>query len=232
MSVGTVATDYDLKALLDLVKRDIIQSLNCHAIGIIESFDSDAQTAKIQIAYKRTVNGVLLEYPVLTDCPVVILSGGPARLTFPIAQGDECMVLFNDRDIDNWFSSGQVQGLASFRLHNFTDAIALVGVRSTLRKLTTYDTTRATLQHGSTLVGVSSSKVRIKNANRDLKTVMNGSVDLLGNLQSALSTFTSSLAGSTDPAVQAAAAALSTSLTSLQTALTTFKTGQIGDLLD
>jgi len=232
MSVGTVATDYDLKALLDLHKKDIMQSLNCHAIGIIEGFDSSFQTAKIKIAYKKTINGVLVEYPILTECPVVILSGDKARLTFPIAVGDECVVLFNDRDIDNWYSSGQVQGLASFRLHNFTDALALVGVRSKLRKLTTYDMLRVTLQNDQALVAVSTGKIRIKNANRDLKQVLDGMIDKLADLQTALSTFAGSLSGSIDPAVIAAGAALSANLTSLSAALPTYKTTVIGDLLD
>ncbi|CAK9250669.1 unnamed protein product [Sphagnum jensenii] len=79
----------------------------------------------------------------------------------PIAQGDQCLILFNDRSIDNWFTSGQVQPLASSRLHSFSDGIALVGLNylnNGVTKLTNYDSTRAVLRNSTTGVGVSSTK--------------------------------------------------------------------------
>lgn len=166
-------TEPNLSDLLGLLKKDILLSLFCHAIGTVQSFDSAKQTVTATINYKKTYlrqdqagqfNPVLVDYPILLDVPVVILGGGNANLTFPIAQGDECLILFNDRDIDNWFQSGQVGPVASNRLHSFSDGFALIGVRSLARSLAGYDTSRAVLANGTTLVGVSASKVKIANA--------------------------------------------------------------------
>lgn len=166
-------TEPNLSDLLGLLKKDILLSLFCHAIGTVQSFNSAKQTVTATINYKKTYlrqdqagqfNPVLVDYPILLDVPVVILGGGNANLTFPIAQGDECLILFNDRDIDNWFQSGQVGPVASNRLHSFSDGFALIGVRSLARSLAGYDTSRAVLANGTTLVGVSVDKVKIANA--------------------------------------------------------------------
>jgi hypothetical protein len=69
-----------------------------------------------------------VEYPVLVDCPYFVLQGGGAYIDMPISAGDYCLVLFNDRDIDNWWSTANVADPASTRKHSFSDAIALVGL--------------------------------------------------------------------------------------------------------
>lgn len=162
-----------LDSLLDLVKKEVFLYLNCHTIGTVQSFDTEKQTVKVQVAYKqtfftlndttKTYDSVLVDYPLLLDCPVVILGGGDCTLTFPIEAGDECLVLFNDRDIDNWFKSGATGPVASNRLHSMSDGIALVGIRSLRRSLPDYDTVRAILQNGTTQVGVGPDKVLITN---------------------------------------------------------------------
>lgn len=134
-----IPNDPELKDLLDLFKKDIFLSLNCHHIGTVESFDKTNQTCKATINYKKTFyepNGqgvyraVLKDYPVLVDCPVMFLGGGGYSLTFPVTQGDECLVLFNDRDIDNWFAGSSNSAVSTPRLHAYTDAIVIVGLRS------------------------------------------------------------------------------------------------------
>jgi len=156
-------SDPQLKDVLDLFKRDVMLSLNCHHIGTIESFDADRQLARVSINYKKTfvenrsVNSFkqkALSYPIAIDCPVVILGGGVANLTMPIKKGDECLLLFNDRDMDNWWSGSNNGEVASPRLHSFADAIALVGIRSLGKKLADYDLERAVLRANTGAIGV------------------------------------------------------------------------------
>ena len=183
-----VAAEPSLRDLLDLHKKDLMLSLNCHAIATVQSFNEANQTITATINYKKTyfqlnkkTNVYVpfnLDYPLIIDCPVVILGGGPCSLTFPIAAGDECLILFNDRDIDNWFQGGPPMEVASGRLHSFSDGIALVGLRNSQRSLQAYDTTRVVLQNGTTKVGVGATKVIISNG-----TTLN---TLLGNLISTI----------------------------------------------
>jgi len=162
-----------LKDLLDLAKKDIFLNFNCHAIGVVKSFNSALQTIQATILYKKSVlqanemgviSTVFVDYPVLIDVPVIIMRGGAFSLTFPISVGDEVLILFNDRDIDNWFQSGANTPVASGRLHAFADGLALIGPRSKPNALGTYDMTHALLSNGSTQVGVSATQVRIANS--------------------------------------------------------------------
>lgn len=80
----------------------------------------------------------------------------------PIAQGDECLVLFNDRALDTWFQSGVNAPLPSSRLHSFSDAIVLVGLRSQIRSIQNYDTQRVVLRNGAAKVAIG-DKIEISN---------------------------------------------------------------------
>jgi hypothetical protein len=176
--------EYNLRDLLDLVKREVMLSLNCHALATIKSFDAEKQTVTAQILYKQAFEQrdprtgkygtVLVDYPVLIDCPVIIFGGGGGTLTFPIQAGDECVILFNDRDINNWFAGAANGDLESSRLHSTADGIALVGVRSLQNSLADYDEERAALSYraGGVVqgkIGVK-DKILIKNLTVDFKT--------------------------------------------------------------
>lgn len=134
-----VPNEPELKDLLDLFKKDILLGFNCHHVGTVEFFDPILQTVKATINYKKTYfekdllgnySPKLIDYPVIIDAPVITLGGGNGALTFPIASGDECIIFFNDRDIDNWFSGSSGSAVATGRLHSFSDAIILIGPRS------------------------------------------------------------------------------------------------------
>ena len=126
----------DLCAILDSLKHDINTEMRCISIGTIQSFDSTNQTATIALNYKRWISATSTtkskteDYPLLVKCPVFILNGGGAYITFPIAKGDSCLVLFCDREIDTWFTKGGTNAPQSARVHDLNDGIALVGIKN------------------------------------------------------------------------------------------------------
>ena len=73
--------------------------------------------------------------PLLPDVPVVFPGGGGFTLTFPVASGDECLVVFASRCIDAWWQSGGVGEPMEPRMHDLSDGFALVGVRSQPHRL-------------------------------------------------------------------------------------------------
>ena len=157
-------SDPQLKDLLDLYKKDILLGLNCHHIGTIQSFDPLTQTAQVTMNYTKTFflpnalgnyTAQQANYPVILQAPVIILGGGNGAITFPIAKGDECLILFNDRDIDNWWSSGSTNGpVATGRLHSFSDAVVLVGLRSVPNILLDYNSSKPEFRTKSGLTKV------------------------------------------------------------------------------
>lgn len=167
--------------LLNLLKKEIMFDLNSHHLATIQSFNPANQTCTASINYMKTFFNLnsdgtytsnLVSYPLLLDVPVIVLGGGGANLTFPVKQGDQAVILFNDRSIDSWFQSGQVGALTSSRAHSLSDGLALIGLNSMNSPIENYDMTQAVLRMGAFGVGVSTSKVTIFNDSTTLNTIM------------------------------------------------------------
>lgn len=171
----------DLFSLINQQIDGAMSNMNCVSIGTIQSFNSSRQTAEISINYKRKIGSENKDYPLLLDCPVFVLSGGQSYLTLPVAKGDTCVVLFCDRDIDTWFSSGQVTTPNTDRIHDLSDAIAFVGIRSTINFLSDYNTIKASLRDitGERLSQSGDTKTSLRTANHSGWLMMNGAT--IGN---------------------------------------------------
>lgn len=195
-----VPNDPELKDLFALFRKNLLLEINCHHVATIQTFDATEQTATATIVYKKTlfvpnpVSGVyepqLTDYPVTIDCPVICLGGGAAALTFPIAPGDECLALFNDRAIDTWFSGAANAPVGVSRYHSFSDAILLVGVRSLPKVIENYDPVRAVLRNGAAMVGVSPLLIKIANNTQNLNTLLQSLCTQLEMLTAALALLT------------------------------------------
>jgi hypothetical protein len=125
----------DAEQVLRLAFRSMQSRLWTALPGIVQKFDAAANTVDVQ----PSINGIAtnadgttssLQMPVLLDCPVVWQGGGDCTLTFPIKQGDECLVVFASRCINAWWSQGGVQDPPKIRMHNLSDGFALVGLKS------------------------------------------------------------------------------------------------------
>lgn len=80
----------------------------------------------------RQQNGTFVQtqLPLLLDVPVIFPSGGGFMATFPLQPGDEVLVIFSCRCIDQWWQNGGVQVQAEHRLHDLSDGFAIPGPRS------------------------------------------------------------------------------------------------------
>lgn len=130
--------------------------------GIIQSFNAQAMTCEVQIAVQATVTRLLdptsrsptestnyENFPKLVDCPVVFPSGGGCTLTFPLQQGDECLVVFGARGIDFWWQNGGAKGPqppAESRMHDLSDGFVIPGPFSQPRVLANVSTVGAELR--------------------------------------------------------------------------------------
>lgn len=143
----------DERGLQLLLKDELSRDLNCHQIGIIQTFYPATQTADININIAEIYNGDLIQYPTLLSVPVIILHGGVGAMTFPITKGDICLVLFNDRDMDSWYTSGQTGNAPNTtRTHSLSDGVALVGLFSGKNSLSAYSMLGIEINHPSVQV--------------------------------------------------------------------------------
>lgn len=119
----------DLDDVLDEHKNEIFATLNCIQTGKIQSVNLTEQTAEAEIQVKRRVGEDKIEsYPLLVDCPLIVLQGQGTFVEMPIGKDDYCLVLFNDRDIDIWWDSANVKEPKTTRKHDLNDGFILVGV--------------------------------------------------------------------------------------------------------
>ncbi len=106
--------------------------INCTRIGIIQEFYPENLTAQVRLVNKKLTglnpdgSQVLKEYPPIY---AKVCYCNPF-CTFPLTLGMECVLLFNDREIETWFINGGSNIQAYPRMHDLTDAIAIVGIRS------------------------------------------------------------------------------------------------------
>lgn len=186
-----VTTQHQLKDAFNILKKEIFLTLNCHHVGKVQTVDFTNQTLTATIMYKKAftrqkTNGVYEtvyeDYPTLIDVPFIVLSGGSAYLKMPIKSGDECLLLFNDRAIDNWWASGQNTVLSSSRLHSFSDAIALVGIKSLSNSIQNYDSETLELINDEGFVNIKENKIGIGNGTSDLLTVLSNLITVLVSL--------------------------------------------------
>ena len=136
-----------LRALLDGMRNALWTALP----GSVVSFDADKVTVVVQPAIGGTViqpdgSRKAVNLPVITDIPVCFPRGGGCTLTFPIAAGDECLIVFASRAIDAWAQSGGVQPPSDARRHDLSDAFAIVGPQSQANKISNISTSKTQLR--------------------------------------------------------------------------------------
>lgn len=102
--------------------------------GFAYNFDAVRQVCSVQLAIRENmVNPELQQIDHvaiddLTDVPVLQSHAGGFSLTLPIPDGTECLVIFADRSIDDWWQSSKVGNqLAPWRTHDLSDGFVILG---------------------------------------------------------------------------------------------------------
>lgn len=122
----------DLTQIQEISNSNTAQEMNCVRIGVIQEFYPENLTAQVRLVDKMLTglnpdgSQILKEYPPIY---AKVCYCNPF-CTFPLTQGMECVLLFNDRELETWFINGGSNIQAYPRMHDLTDAIAIVGIRS------------------------------------------------------------------------------------------------------
>lgn len=173
-------TDISLYDILRTFKDNLMEELNCFKIGIIKEFDYQNQTVGVEIASKdyreneESDTLELFEYPYLSDVPYIVLGGDNGYLSFPIKEGDECLIIFNDEDFSQWKETGQVLPPYEIRRHDITDCVALIGLRNVNRLIKNYSQFVKLLftnEKGTSFLELQDSLAHLKVEGKDSSTV-------------------------------------------------------------
>lgn len=129
-----------LEALVQQGVKNALKDLHTAMPGIIDTFDPVTQTCTVQPAIKRIfVGGEAVALPILINVPVSFPSAGGLSITLPVKQGDECLIIFSERSIDNWLQFGEIKIPNDRRFHDLSDGVVIMGLKSNPNVLTDYD---------------------------------------------------------------------------------------------
>ena len=117
----------------DSLKEELMFRMHCCMPCIVQAYDREKQTVDCQPLIRERIiaeTGQIqyVQYPLLINVPVVQYTFGTARLRFPIKEGDECLVIFSDLAIDNWWIEGSIQNPVEQRRHDLSDGFAIFGI--------------------------------------------------------------------------------------------------------
>ncbi|TWH46325.1 Gp138 family membrane-puncturing spike protein [Sporomusa sp. KB1] len=139
--------------------------------GIIESYDSDRQTATIKPAIREKVNisgnQEWTDIPLLVDVPVMFPRAGGYSITFPVKKNDECLVIFADCCYDAFWQSGGVQNQIDRRRHDLSDGLAIITKISQPNRLSGVSTDSLQIRNdaGSAIIEIADSNININSGN-------------------------------------------------------------------
>lgn len=161
--------DNSQKNVLDRFEKSLLTKLNCIKLGKIKSFYHETQTADIEID----------NYPQISGVPVSFICGANFSIQVPVEEGDDCIVLFCDGDLDNWVNGNGYIPAFSQDKHGLNGAIALLGITNLLTKVENYITSGIRIKYKDSSIELSDGGITI-NGN----VTVNGTITSVGTLGS------------------------------------------------
>jgi len=132
--------------------------------AIVVSVNLQSQTISAQPSIQGSVSDAsgqvqFVNLPLLVDVPICFPKAGGFALTFPIASGDEVLIVFASRCIDSWWQSGGIQAPAEVRMHDLSDGFALLAPTSQPKRLSVVSSSNVQLRNneGDTFLEITPS---------------------------------------------------------------------------
>lgn len=125
--------------IMTIAQDAIMSRINCHNVGRIIEFDKNTQTCTVELMQIKQFNDQFLTPAPITQVPLIILGAGGGHITMPNPVGTICLLLFLDRNIDNFLETGEQYTPDTSRMHDFTDCIALTTFKTAANSLQSYD---------------------------------------------------------------------------------------------
>ncbi len=164
----------DLAEVLEGVRESASADIRVSCVARVVRWDaSKPREVDVQPVHKRAYldeegNRTPEKQPVIPSVPLVYPGGGGFVVTWPMAVGDEVLLVFSDDSLDKYLQTGGGSDIdpADDRRHHLTDAVAIAGVGK-LSASTSVSTTAVEIgTNGRTFQGVG--------LGGDLKTFLDG----------------------------------------------------------
>lgn len=136
------------KQILDTMVAAIEQALaNMHTCTIAKVTAVNTTTIDCKPVFNRRVKGQDIQLPVFSEVPPIILQGGYSHHAFPITIGDYCLLFFTERCSDGWYNGQDFVLPLEYRMHDYSDGFALVGLNNLAGAITIPSVVQMTGDH-------------------------------------------------------------------------------------
>lgn len=115
--------------LLEMVVAAVDEALaNLHTACIARVTAVTGSTVSCKPVVARVVEGTGVPLPEFLEVPVLFMRGGANYDAHPVEVGDYALLVITERCIDNWYNGVNDTAPADYRMHDYSDGIAIVGV--------------------------------------------------------------------------------------------------------
>ena len=161
MSVGTPQTKNETPTMagaLQAVIQTALLQMNTCLPGEVQSYNPLTGTVNVQPSIKRKYvkDAEVVLLPIINNVPLVFPRANDAAITFPVKKGDSVLLIFSQRSIENWKTTGGTVEAGDPRHHDLSDAFAIPGVYPATAPLIGVDGENLVIRHGLT------SKITVK----------------------------------------------------------------------
>lgn len=117
--------DVDAQDYVRAIQQETFARLNCMRIGLINQIlpNNEVQcliTNKKLMGINKDGTQIVRDYP-----PIYAKVWYMMGIDFPLEEQMTCLLLFNDREFDSFFATGQVSPLSDLRTHSFNDCVCI-----------------------------------------------------------------------------------------------------------
>jgi hypothetical protein len=115
-----------LAEVMRALSKNISGQINVAVPAKVINYNKDTQTVDARPVFQlKYLDGSIQDPPVIYSIPVLFPRANNAFISFPIRNGDNVFLIFADKSIDKWMTSGEVNYPDDVRKHDISDAFAL-----------------------------------------------------------------------------------------------------------
>jgi hypothetical protein len=121
----------DKKELIDTINICLFDALvNLHTSTVCRVEKVNQKTIDVKPVVNFVVKGRSIEKTTFTKVIPLFMKGGSSYTAHPISVGDYALVHFTERCMDRWYSGQDFVEPAEFRMHDYSDGFAVVGLEN------------------------------------------------------------------------------------------------------
>ena len=113
--------------ILNSIRGSLVDT---HTTLIAKITKINQKTIDCKPVISRLVNDKTVDLPVFIEVPIINFLGGSSSIQMPLAVGDYAVLFVVERCFDEWYSGNDFKPPLEARIHDYSDCIALVGLKN------------------------------------------------------------------------------------------------------